>query len=183
MFTSLGSPAGRRIAGALLILTALASVLLLAACSSSPAAGKAGEKIVAPVTPNAADFSTPEKAVRTYLDYTSFAYRMVNSEAASQAATPYEGVRVDSYIELNREKGLGIEQQLMRFTRRSTSQEGTKTVLAAAEEWRYRYFSLDTRTYTTPMYSASYDTTYTLVKDRKGWLVDKVEAKALTQVQ
>jgi hypothetical protein len=182
MFTSHGSPLGRRPAGILLVLAVAAVALLLASCSSAPVAG-GGAKLAPPVTPAKADFSTPEASVRTYLDYTSFAYRMVNSDVASRAATPYEGVRVDSYIELNREKSRGMEQQLVGFNPRGLSKDGTRTVLAATEQWRYRYFDLSSRTYTTPMYSASYDTTYTLVKDPKGWLVDKVEAKALTTVQ
>ncbi len=174
---SLGRRRRRRTA-ALLVAIAFGSSLALGACSPSARA----MKLTPPVLPEKADFSTPEASVRTYLQYTSFAYRMVNSDLASAVAAPYEGVRVDSFIELNREKDRGIEQQLTSFAKRSESQEGTRVVLAAHEEWRYRYFKLSTKTYDTPTYTATYDTTYTLTRDAKGWLVDKYEAKALTPV-
>ncbi|HEY3317514.1 MAG TPA: hypothetical protein VGK50_03720 [Coriobacteriia bacterium] len=153
--------------------------IVLPACSSA----SGGVELAPPVLPGKADFSTPQAAVRTYVEYTDYAYRMANSDIASPAATPYEGVRVDSYIQLNREKDRGIEQRLVSFTERSVSKEGTRTLLAASEEWRYRYFSLTGREYTSPVYTASYDTTYTLVRDKKGWLVDKVDARALTPVK
>lgn len=163
-----------------LILIVCASALALVACS--PTSGPATMSLAPPVLPHKADLSTPEAAVRTYLDFTSFAYRMANSDVASRAASPWEGVRVDSYIELNREKDRGIEQMLVRFDERSQSREGTRVVVSAHEEWRYRYFTLSTRRYASQMYSASYDTTYTLIKDPTGWLVDKVEAKDLSPV-
>jgi hypothetical protein len=141
-------------------------------------------KIVPPVLPGTLDLSSPKAAVRTYVAYTDLAYRMANSDLASRAASPYEGVRVDSYIELNREKDRGIEQSLVKSTLRSESTEGTHTLLAFSEEWRYRYFSLSKREYTSPMYTASYDATYTVVRNgAKGWWVDKVEAKPRTQVK
>lgn len=152
---------------------------LLAGCGPRTS----GTKLAPPVVPEKADFRAPEAAVRTYLDYTSFAYRMANSDLASRAATPYEGVRVDSYVELNRQQDQGIEQQLVKFTKRSESEEGTRALFAASEEWRYRYFSLSKREYTSPMYTASYEATYTLVRDAAGWLVDKVDARPLAPVK
>jgi hypothetical protein len=172
-----------RAAVLLLAVSALTLALLaLSACASGPMFS--GAALSPPVLPGKTDFSTPKTAVLTYLDYTSFAYRMVNSDLASAVASPYEGVRVDSYIELNREKDRGIEQQLMTFTQRSESKVATTVLLAVREDWKYRYFSLTTKRYTTPMYDASYDTTYTLVKrPQGGWYVDKVDAKPLTAVQ
>lgn len=158
------------------------ALLALSACG--PRATSSGAALSPAVLPGKPDFSSPKAAVLTYLDYTRFAYRMANSDLASAAASPYEGVHVDSYIELNREKDQGIEQQLTKFAERSQSKEGTRVVFAASEEWRYRYFTLSSKVYATPMYTTAYETTYTLVaRPRGGWYVDSVDAKALTTVK
>jgi len=151
----------------------LVTLIALAGCSSPPAAGTVAGAPVAPAEPQ---LSTPESAVRSYLEWVSFSYRMANSDIPSQTMTPWEGVRVDSYIQLNREKGLGIEQRLVVFEPGATSVEGTGAVVPAYEEWVYRYFSLDSLAYTSVEATASYDATYTLVQEAGKWLVDKVEA-------
>lgn len=151
--------------------------------TTSAASGQSSGGPSAAIVPRAVDLSTPDKAMKSYTDWVSFAYRMANSDIASVALTPYEGVRVDSYIELNREKNQGIEQQLVRFQKRHESREGTQTLISGREEWRYRYFSLDKLKWVSPVYNASYDATYTIVKDPKGWLVDKVEATPLSDVK
>lgn len=168
--------------GTLAAILCIATAASAAVTSCTPSGATSRMKLSPPVVPRALDLSSPEAAVRTYVAYTNFAYRMVNSDLASQAATPYEGVRVDSFIELNKEKDQGIEQTLVKSSARSTSQEGTRTLIAVTEEWRYRYFSISKREYTSPMYTASYDATYTAVKDAKGWIVDKVDANPLTPV-
>lgn len=175
------TPASGRGCRRLPLLILLLAALTLPGCGRAPAAvaGQVGR----PALPGPLDLTTPGAAVRTYLGYTSFAYRVADSDVASRAATEDEGVRVDSYVELNRQKGQGIEQRLVRFALRSETAEGTRAVVAASEEWRYRYFSLTSLAYTSPAYAVSYDTTYTLVKERRGWLVDKVAAKALTPVR
>lgn len=157
----------------LALVAAVVTAFSLTACTGK--AASAG--IAPPVAPVTVDLSTPQASVRTYLQFTSFAYRMANSDLATAAMTPDEGVRVDSYVQLNREKDRGIEQQLLSFTERGVSQEGTRTLVAAAEKWRYRYFSLSKLTYLSPSYDASYDATYTVVRQATGWLVDKVEAQ------
>lgn len=153
----------------------------VAACSrQQPTA--APQSLAPPVVPDKQDLGSPDAAVRTYLQFTTLAYRMANSDVSSRVASPDEGVRIDSYIELNREKDRGLEQQLQSFTKRSESKEGTRVALAGKETWRYRYFSLSKKQYVTPMYTTSYETTYTLIHDASGWLVDKVDAKNLDPV-
>jgi hypothetical protein len=161
---------------------AVAAVLLLAACATPVAGGDQGP--VPPAPPAAPKLDTPGSAVRSYLDWTSLAYRMANSDLASATCTPEWGVHVDSYIQLNRENGAkAIEQRLTRFEQRSESVEGTKAVVAATEDWDYRYFALSDQHWTTPPYKASYDTTYTLVMRLGQWLVDDVVATPLTEVK
>ena len=129
-----------------------------------------------PVAPAPHDLATPESAVRSYLDWVSFSYRMANSEIPTATMTPEEGVRVDAYIQLNRMQGRGIDQKLVSFEVRSVSEGATNALLAVTETWQYRYFSLETLEYLTGVLSASYETTYTLVRSEAGWLVDSVEA-------
>ncbi|MBN1192621.1 MAG: hypothetical protein JXA36_02865 [Coriobacteriia bacterium] len=138
--------------------------------------GEPGEKVGDPVMPAPQDLTTPESAVRSYLDWVSLSYRMANSEIPTATMTPDESVRVDSYIEYNRQEDKGIEQELESFEVRSLVQEESQAVLTAVEIWSYRYFSLTTLEYVSEPLSASYDTTYTLVASDSGWLVDRVEA-------
>lgn len=161
------------------LVVVLALAVVSAGCTVSAPPVALGPAVV----PGKADLSTPQAAVKTYIAYTDYAYRLANSDEASKAATPYEGVRVDSYIELNREKDRGIEQLPLSAQSRSVSREGTHTLLAFTELWRYRYFSLSSRTYTSSVLTATYDATYTVVHDKQGWLVDHVDATALTPVQ
>lgn len=148
-------------------------------CSASEPAERVGEAI----QPAPWNLSTPELAVRSYLDWVSFSYRMANSDIPTATMTPEESVRVDSYIQLNRIDGKGIEQSLEDFSVVSVSEETTSAVLAARESWRYRYFSLDTLEYVSEPYVVSYDTTYTLVASATGWVVDRVEATAEGEVE
>lgn len=163
---------------------ALCIVAVLAAlhgCATDPetVADSVGE-----ATPPAEwNLSTPETAVRSYLDWVSFSYRMANSEIPTATMTPGESVRVDSYIQLNRMDGKGIEQSLALFEVVSVTEDAEQAVLVAREKWQYRYFSLETLGYVSEPLSATYDTTYTLVGGPGRWLVDRVEASASGEVQ
>lgn len=128
--------------------------------------------------------TTPESAVKSYLDWTSYAYRIATSDVASATMTPDEGVRVDSYIQLNVEKSQLIDQALTSITFGKPSVEATRATVTTKEKWSYRYVSIQTagKTVGGP-YTASYDATYTLAKTPKGWVVDSVKAKALGEVK
>lgn len=136
-----------------------------------------------PVIPPAPDLSAPAPAVRSYLDWTSLAFRMANSSLSTHTHTPAEEVRVDSYIELNRQRGRGIEQALAAFDS-SMARSGEPTALVTTQEtWEYRYFSLKTLEYLSPPHTASYEVTYTVVRQPDGrWLVGSVDARALGEV-
>ncbi len=159
-----------------LVLLVVIAVLALAVYGCGDGGSQQADVVGEAVQPAPWDLSTPEAAVRSYLDWVSFSYRMANSEIPTATMTPEEGVRVDSYIQLNRIDGKGIEQSLDSFEITAVSQESTSAVVTAREAWRYRYFSLDTLKYVSEEYTASYETTYTLVAEREGWLVDRVEA-------
>jgi len=128
--------------------------------------------------------TTPESAVRSYLAWTSYAYRIGQSSFATATMSSYEEVRVDSYVQYNIQKKRLIDQTLSSITFGTPNIEGTRAIVPAKEQWTYRYVSIDTgnKTLAGP-YSASYDTTYTVVKSGKGWVVDSVKAKDLGTVK
>lgn len=161
----------------------LAAALVTGSLSGCGSPSRAEEIAPDATAPEAWDLSEPETAVRSYLDWVSFAYRMANSEIPTSTMTPEEAVRVDAYIQLNRVEGKGIEQHLESLDIVSASKDTTSATVVARESWRYRYFSLETLAYLSEVLRADYDTTYTLVPGPDGWLVDKVEAVSAAEVQ
>jgi hypothetical protein len=191
MNTHTVSSLSHRIAlAAFLLAVAVATAALLAGCcqktggtSGGTSSTFAGAALDAPVVPPEPDLSAPLPSIRSYLAWSAFAYRMANSDIASRTMTPYEGVRIDSFIQLNREQGRGIEQQLIEFKPVEVGLASDVATYTATETWRYRYFSLETKRYLTPWYTTSYNTTYSVVATEGVWLVDYVEATALTPVK
>jgi len=131
--------------------------------------------------------ATPEAAVRSYLDWVSYAYRIAQSEVATPTMSPTQEVRVDSYVQYNLESSRLIDQRLVAITFGKLSVGQTHTIVPAKESWAYRYVSIKAPGGTTigGPYTASYDTTYTVVKSHKGsaWVVDAVDVKALGKVK
>ena len=128
---------------------------------------------------------TPESAVRSYLDWTSYAYRIAESSAATPTMSDRQEVRVDSYVQLNLEKSQILDQQLESITFGQPSVGTTSTLLPATEHWSYRYVSINEvgKTLRGP-YTADYATTYTVVKNKKGdWAVDNVNVRAIGEVK
>lgn len=182
----------------------LVAAVALTGCSaggrttgSAPATTTVGSRMAGPavdvnVTPEAIAskpepwvLTSPESAVRSYLDWTSYAYRIGQSEAAVPTMSSYEEVRVDSYIQYNIQKYRLIDQKLESITFGASSVKGSRAVLPAKEKWTYRYVSIETagKTLEGP-YAVSYDTTYTVVKSDKGvWVVDSVEATSSDTVK
>jgi hypothetical protein len=135
--------------------------------------------------PNPPVLTTPESAVRSYLDWASYAYRIGQSKVAAFAMTAYEWVRVDAYVQYNAQNRKLVDQKLESIEFGKPSIEASRATLAAKETWKYRYVSIEKagKTLQGP-YSASYDTTYTLVNQADGgWLVDSVAAKPKGEVK
>jgi len=130
------------------------------------------------------DLRTPQSAVRSYLDWTAYAYRVAQSDVATPVMSAAEEVRVDSYNQLNLEKSRVMDETLVSLKFGAPSTEGTRVVLPAHEVWTYRYVSIAQvgRTVGGP-YPATFDSVYTLVKTGKGWVVDSVKAKAIGAVK
>lgn len=170
------------------LLAGLVALLLLASCGSGPEP----KPEVTPATASPAtatqpapwDTSSPESAVGSYLRWVSYSYLMANSDIPTATMTPDEGIRVDAYIQLNRQQNRAIEQLLTSFRVLDVDIAEPTATVTAAEEWRYRYFALDTLTYTSESLAASYETTYTVLRQPDGrWLVDSVEATSSVEVQ
>ena len=129
--------------------------------------------------------TSPESAVQSYLDWTSYAYRIGTSAVASPTMGADEFTRVDAYTELNLEKSQLLDQTLKSLKFGTPSIVGTATKVPTKEDWSYRYVSIKNAGQTVGgPYSASYEATYTVVKSYKGeWLVTAVDAKALGPVK
>ncbi|MBI5231034.1 MAG: hypothetical protein HY876_02590 [Coriobacteriales bacterium] len=174
-----------------LMLAAIALVLVgttltLAGCSSGRQTPAQQPPQATPATePDAPELGTPEDAMRSYLAWSSYAYRLLESDVSSPTASPEHQVRVDSYVELNRQKGQAIEQQLTNLDIKDSDKKGSTATIVAVETWRYRYIDTSTGAYKSPEYTVVYDTTYTLKRDakRKVWVVDNVKAQPRGEVK
>lgn len=143
--------------------------------SEFPDSGPGAPKSPAPVVN-----SDPEAAVRSYLSWITLAYRILNSDVASPTFTPDEEVRVNSYVEFNRQQGRAIDQRLADFEVTNLESAGSTATIAARETWHYRYISTQSGEYDGESHTVSYDTTYTVISDMTGaWRVASVQASPI----
>jgi len=155
------------------LVSLLACVLLLVGCSAPDGSVVAH----APASAPAFDQSTPQAAVRSYLDGITYSYRIGVSDVASQTMSGAELVRVDAYIELNRQQGRSIEQTLTEIEFGSvTGVEPTLTV-EATENWVYRYVPADGAAADSEELDAAYATEYTVIREGELWRVDSVKVQ------
>ena len=129
--------------------------------------------------------SDPEAAVRSYLEWTSYAYRIAESSAATPTMSAEQEVRVDSYVQLNLQKERILDQLLQSIKFGKAKVGATSTVLPATESWTYRYVSIkDVGKTVAGPYAIGYETTYTVIKNGKGdWVVDTITVKPLGEVK
>jgi hypothetical protein len=165
-----------------LVLAFALAVLGITGCAPTAQDSGAIPAVVPPVVPKEADLGSPERAVKSYTDWISFAYRVLDSEVATHTFTPHEEVRVNSYVQYNRIEGRGIEQFLADADYEQLKSRGATATLVGDEFWRYRYFDIEETRYLTGPLEASYDVTYTVVRQTDGrWLVDKVDVNRLDE--
>ncbi len=173
----------------LVLLVLMVSVLAAPALTGCSGGEDNGSSVEASETPSPAEqpppaeLRRPEAAVYSYLVWISYAYRVLNSKVADHVYTPWEEVRVNSYVQYNIQEGRAIDQRLVDFkVRTNEAKENTATV-GITESWVYRYIDVKSERYSSPEYQVSYESTYTLVRQPDGrWLVDKVDAKPLGTV-
>lgn len=182
----------RRAIPAVLLVCALLLVAVLAGCGKPGDSGGAGnaersreltagefpektpEGASTPPPPMLRD---PKASVYSYLLWISYAYRVLDSNVATMAFSEYEEVRVNSYVELNRQQGRAIDQRLVKFEVDDVRTKGETATVSARESWRYRYIDIKSGDYASPAYDVTYDTTYTVVQKGDRWLVDKVDVR------
>ena len=128
--------------------------------------------------------TTPESAVRSYLDWVAYAYRVAESSVATPTMGSNLAVKVDSYIQYNLQSGRLIDQTLKSIAFGTPTTEATHTLLPARESWTYRYVSIKEvgKTLSGP-FPANYDDVYTVVKTKNGWVVDSVQVKPLDTIK
>jgi PBP1b-binding outer membrane lipoprotein LpoB len=147
----------------------------LAGCGQPPATAPSANAF--PSRPATPQLATPEDAVRSYLAWTSYAYRMANSDIATPTMSPDEEVRVNSFVELNNEQQRVINQVLDSIDFRKLSVVGTTTIVPTSEKWQYSYISKKNQQSISPTFPVSYDATYTVIQLGKNkWVVDSVLA-------
>ncbi|MFA5844967.1 MAG: hypothetical protein WC971_09095 [Coriobacteriia bacterium] len=155
-------------------------VLLVAVTLPASGCGRASaSRTPEPVKPTMRDQSAPASATVTYLQWVSYSYLVRDSEVSSFTYTPNHSVRINSYIEANREQARGIDERLQRFVIKGTQISGDHARITAREDWKYRYFDLAGGKYRSSWYTVSYDSNYylELTPDRR-WVVDVVDAQA-----
>ena len=129
--------------------------------------------------------TSPESAVRSYLEWVSFAYRTTESAVATPTMSARQEVMVDSYVQFNLQESRRIDQTLDSITFGRASVASKRAVLPAREKWTYRYVSISdpNKTIGGP-YPASYETTYTLVKKDTGdWVVDSLDVSEIGDIK
>lgn len=128
----------------------------------------------------------PKTAVYSYMVWISYAYLILDSEPAfkQHVFDEFEEVRVNSYVELNKQRGKRIDQRIGETKVKSMRTKEPTATVALEENWRYRYIDLKSGTYTGPWYDVTYDSTYTVVKDPEyGWQVHGVSAQPRGEVK
>jgi len=131
------------------------------------------------------NLKTPESAVRSYLDWMSYAYRITESSVGTPTMGDKQEVKVDSYIQYNLQQSRILDQNLVSITFGKPSQSASGTLLPAVEKWDYRYMSISKvgKVLAGP-YTASYDTTYTVARNKKGdWVVQQVAVSPVGAVK
>jgi len=134
--------------------------------------------------PEGMDLSTPEAAVRSYLDWTSYAYRIAQSRVALPTMSTYQEVRVDSYVQYNIQQGRLLDQSLSELTFGEPREDAERVHVPVRESWEYSYVSIEEagKVISGP-HTVSYDATYTVIPQGDDWVVNEVKATALGPVE
>lgn len=133
-----------------------------------------------PPQPPPISLKSPENAVRSYVEWITLAYYILDSDVATPTLTPEEEVRVNSYVQYNKEKGRAIDQKIVGFEVTDVRTEDDTATVKVKESWEYRYIDFVQRAYSSPVYKVQYDSTYTVLRQPDGrWLVARVRAQAI----
>lgn len=147
--------------------------------SGEPVSVYVSQEVVDQRKPLPWDLGTPESAVKSYLEWVSYAFRIGDSQVATPTMSAYEEVRVDSYCQYNIQNKRLLDQTLDSLTFGKPSTTATCTVVPATESWTYSYLSVEQgNAVIGGPYTLKYNSTYRVIKNDAGnWVVDSVEAK------
>lgn len=172
-----------------MLIFVLLALALLGASGCSKGSGRTGSAVATDVPPPAVQppppmTREPKASVYSYLLWISYAYRIADSDVATAAFDPWEEVRVNSYVQYNKQEGRALDQKLVTFKDKPAITKGATATVSVEEGWSYRYIDMKTGRYKSPEYKATYDSTYTVVRQKDGrWLVHRVEAKPRGEVK
>lgn len=151
-----------------------------ASASEEPTGEAHGEDPSLPPEPAAPDLSTPEGAVRSYLAWTTYAYRIADARVALPTMSQKQEDAVKSYVEYNTGKGQVLDQTLQSITFSEPAQTGPRMTVSTHETWTYRYLSAENpEEVIDGPHEITYDVTYTLIESGDGWVVDEVRAEVV----
>ena len=133
--------------------------------------------------PDSVDLSTPENAVRSYLDWSSYAYRTAQSSAAIPTMSTYQEVRVDAGIQGYIQKGCLLDMKVVSLTFREPREDAERVHVPVRESWEYSYVSISEpgKVISGP-HEVTYEATYTVIPQGDDWVVDEVKSTALDTV-
>ena len=123
----------------------------------------------------------PSSAVYSYMLWMSYAYRTLNSNITTHAYDPFQEVRVSAYVDYNRQEKQALDQRILRADVKSATSAGSTATVTMHEEWAYRYINITTGEYKTPVTNVTYESTYTVVRDKDDWRVHSVEVSRTSQ--
>ena len=132
-------------------------------------------------TPPPPELRDPSSAVYSYMLWISYAYRTLNSLVTTHAYDPYQEVRVSAYVDFNRQEKQALDQRILAANVKSAESVGNTATVTMHEEWAYRYIDITTGEYKTPIVNVTYESTYTVVRDKDDWRVHSVEASRTSQ--
>jgi len=118
-----------------------------------------------------------QNAVRKYNSTLAEAYRERSVEPLMGAATEKEIERVELLIRMLEQKGLFLDGQLRRIDfGRAEMEAEDRGRISTEEVWDYRHLDVKTKGIISKR-KITYRLIYHLVKDKDGWLVDRVNLR------
>jgi len=119
--------------------------------------------------------STPEEAVRSYLEWLTYSYRNMDSEIATPTMTPDLAQRVAYYITMNAANGKALNQRLDSLEFVDVQIADTVATVKTRESWTFNYLVIETGVFDEPVVQ-QYEVTYTVLLIDGVWRVQAADA-------
>lgn len=119
-----------------------------------------------------------QQVIESYNQSLVAAHNSQDSEKITDVS-PGEKTRVGMYIVFNMSKNQKMELILHKLTIVSEKINYKKAVVDTEENWSYRYLATSQSGESTLWQKIRYKTKYKLIKSKKKWLVDNVDAREI----